>query len=328
MTPNVVCFGELLLRLSAPGYERLLQSPHLQVFFGGAEANVAAGLCSFGNTAAMISAVPQNPLGAAAIGTLRSQGIESRHVTSLPGRMGLYFYVQGAMQRPSEVVYDRANSSFALAPSNTYDWEAILKGAKWFHVSGITAAVSDQCAKSALAALQTARKLGVKVSFDCNYRARVWGDRAAQAPKLLRELCAHANLLFADDRDLSLMLGDSATPSTAFKEFSQLKWIARTQRTVQSVERQLYAGELLTADKTVKSRTYDLSGIVERIGAGDAFAAGLLHKLLSSESDMQAAIDFATAAACYKHSMPGDACIAAVSEIEALLQEGGADIRR
>lgn len=328
MTPNVVCFGELLLRLSAPGYERLLQSPHLQVFFGGAEANVAAALCAFGNSAAMVSAVPQNPIGTATIATLRSQGIDSRHVHSLAGRMGLYFYVQGAMQRPSEVIYDRANSTFALAPSSIYDWPAILKGTKWIHVSGITAAVSEHCAASTLHALQTASRLGVQISFDCNYRARVWGDRASQAPKILRELCSYANLLFADDRDLALMLGEPATTAKAFKELPRLKWIARTQRNVQTVERQLYSGELIAAKSTVKSRQYDLSGIVERIGAGDAFAAGLLHRLLASESDLQGAIDFATAAACYKHSMPGDACIAAVSDIEALLQDGGADIKR
>jgi 2-dehydro-3-deoxygluconokinase len=328
MIPSVVCFGEVLLRLSAPGHERLLQSPNLQVFFGGAEANVAAALSAFGHPTAMISVLPDNPLGAATIASLRSQNIDSRFLATKPGRMGLYFHTQGAMQRPSEVVYDRADSSFALAGPDTFDWAQILTGVKWLHVSGITAAVSEQGTKSVLRAVQSAQRLGTRVSFDCNYRARVWGARSVQAPGILKELCGYATLLFADDRDIELMLGSSATTATAFEQFPSLRWIARTQRRVHSVEKQLYSGEFVSRSVQLKSREYDLSGIVERIGAGDAFAAGALHRLLVDESDVHAVIEFATAAACYKHSLPGDACIATVAEIDALLGERTADIKR
>jgi 2-dehydro-3-deoxygluconokinase len=327
MTPNVVCFGELLLRLSAPGYERLLQSPHLQVFFGGAEANVAAALRAFGHSPAMVSVLPDNALGAAALASIRSMGIDTSFVQSQAGRMGLYFHTQGAMQRPSEVVYDRTYSSFAQAAPETFDWNRILREAKWLHLSGITPAVSDQAARSALNAVQAARSIGVRVSFDCNYRSRVWGARATQAPSILKELCAHASLLFADDRDIEMMLGSSATAS-AFKQFSQLQYIARTNRGVHAVDTQSYSGELISRSNRCKSREYELAGIVERIGAGDAFAAGLLHRLLVDESNLQSAIDFGTAAACYKHSLPGDACLAAVTEIEALISGTASDIKR
>jgi 2-dehydro-3-deoxygluconokinase len=156
----------------------------------------------------------------------------------------------------------------------------------------------------------------------------VWGARSVQAPGILKELCGYATLLFADDRDIELMLGSSATTATAFEQFPSLRWIARTQRRVHSVEKQLYSGEFVSRSVQLKSREYDLSGIVERIGAGDAFAAGALHRLLVDESDVHAVIEFATAAACYKHSLPGDACIATVAEIDALLGERTADIKR
>jgi 2-dehydro-3-deoxygluconokinase len=162
MTPAVVCFGELLLRLSAPGYERMLQSPNLEVFFGGAEANAAAALCAFGTPASVVTALPDNSIGAAVLANLRSQGIDTRHVLFGPGRMGLYFHTQGAMQRPSEVVYDRANSVFAQSEPDAFDWKRILAEAKWLHVSGITAAVSEQGAQSTLRALQMAQRIGVQ----------------------------------------------------------------------------------------------------------------------------------------------------------------------
>src|SRR5215831_12972222 len=149
MTPQFHCFGELLLRLSAPGYERLLQSHRLDVFFGGAEANVAAALCAFGKSAAMVSAIPDNPLGTATLNTLRAQNVDTRHVSKAPGRMGLYFHTQGAMRRPSEVVYDREHSAFSLADPAMYDWRAILDGTRWLHISGITAAVSERAGMSA-----------------------------------------------------------------------------------------------------------------------------------------------------------------------------------
>jgi 2-dehydro-3-deoxygluconokinase len=294
---------------------------------GGAEANVAAALTAFGHRTAMISVVPNNSLGSAALAHLRARNIETTHVLTADGRMGLYFHTRGAMQRPPEVLYDRENSSFALADPGTFNWTTILTGKHWLHISGITAAASDRAAQSALLAVQAARKLKVSVSFDCNYRARVWGTRTAQAPGILNELCAHADLLIADDRDLAFITNNAVDGATAFNHFRQLQWLARTQRDVASAERHCYSAELLTRKERARSRSSDLRGIVERIGAGDAFAAGILHGLIDNTS-LQSTVDFATAAACYKHSLPGDACIASVDEINDWLTGAGANIRR
>lgn len=315
------------MRLAAPASERLLQTPTLQVFVGGAEANVAAALTAFGQRAAMISAVPNNALGSAARAHLRAHDIETTHVLTSAGRMGLYFHRRGAMQRAPEVLYDREHSSFALADPGIFNWPAILTGKQWLHLSGITAAASERAAQSALLAVQAARKLEVSVSFDCNYRAHVWGTRSAQAPRILNELCAHADLLIADDRDLAFITNNAANSATAFNHFAQLRWLARTHRDVASAERHGYSGELLTREDRAQSRSADLVGIVERIGAGDAFAAGILNSLIAKRS-LQSTVDFATAAACYKHSLPGDACIASVDEINAWLSGAGANIRR
>jgi 2-dehydro-3-deoxygluconokinase len=275
----------------------------------------------------MISAVPDNALGSAAVAHLRAHDIETTHVLTAPGRMGLYFHTRGAMQRPPAVLYDREYSSFALADPGIFDWPTILEGKHWLHVSGISAAVSDRAAQSALLAVQAARKLDVSVSFDCNYRAHVWGARSAQAPRILNEICAHVDLLIADDRDLAFITNRVVNGAAAFDHFPRLRWLARTQRDVASAEQHGYSGELLTRKDRAQSRSSDLTGIVERIGAGDAFAAGILNSLLANIS-LQSTVDFATAAACYKHSLPGDACIASVDEINAWLSGAGANIRR
>jgi 2-dehydro-3-deoxygluconokinase len=225
------------------------------------------------------------------------------------------------------VLYDREHSSFALADPSMFDWTAILTGKHWLHVSGISAAVSDRAAQSTLFAVQAARRLDMLVSFDCNWRAHVWGTRSAQAPRILDELCAHADLLIADDRDLAFITNNAVNGATAFNHFPRLQWLARTQRDVASAEQHGYSGELWTRKERAQSRSADLTGIVERIGAGDAFAAGILNGLMANTS-VQSTIDFATAAACYKHSLPGDACIASVGEIHAWLSGAGANIRR
>jgi 2-dehydro-3-deoxygluconokinase len=327
MTSTIACFGELLLRLAAPGSERLLQTPILHVFVGGAEANVAAALTAFGHRSTMISAVPNDALGAAAVAHLRALDIETTHVHTAQGRMGLYFHMRGAMQRPPAVLYDREYSSFALADPGMFDWPAILEGKRWLHVSGISAAVSDRAARSTLLAVRAARELEVSVSFDCNYRAHVWGARSAQAPRILKEICAHVDLLIAGDRDLAFIANEAVSAATAFDHFPQLRWLARTHRDVASAEQHGYSGELLTRNERAQSRPSDLTGIVERIGAGDAFAAGILNGLMT-DTNLQSIVDFATAAACYKHSLPGDACIASVEEINAWLSGAGANIRR
>ncbi|HEY7639001.1 MAG TPA: sugar kinase [Steroidobacteraceae bacterium] len=325
MSATVLCFGEILLRLSAPNRELLLQSGRFDAHVGGAEANVAVSLSRFGHAAAVVSTLPESPLGHACAGELRRHGVRTDGVRFAEGRMGLYFLTHGAGHRASEVLYDRAGSAFANAAAAVYDWDKLLDGCSWLHVSGITPAVSDAAGAAAAQAMATARRRGTKVSFDCNFRARVWGARAANAPAVLRDLCAQADLIFGDERDFAFMLGGAA--STALATFEHLQLIACTSRARQSTDVQQITGRLQTRQATYTTRPYSLYGIVDRIGAGDAFAAGVLHGLAAG-FDPQKTLDFAIAAAVLKHSIPGDFQLAGVAEVEQVLSEQQTDVRR
>lgn len=328
---HVVCFGELLLRLSAPGKELLLQSPHLDVHIGGAEANVAVSLRKLGHRTRVATYLPDNALGQRAADELRRHGVEVVAPEVYGARMGLYFLTPGAGHRPADVLYDRAASAFARLPVGQLDWQQLLADAAWLHVSGITPAVSTNGAAEALRAMTAARAGNTKVSFDCNFRARVWGERASQAPQILRELCQHADLIFGEERDLNFMFGTAAEPSAAraraFSEFTHLQWLAHTTRTRHSVEVQGLVGHLHGAAHSHASRAYALHGIVDRIGAGDAFAAGILHGLIH-EFAPQKTLEFGTAATCLKHSIPGDFNLLSAADVELLLSESSVDVRR
>lgn len=335
---KVVCFGEVLLRLSAPGKELLLQSHTFAAHVGGAEANVAVGLAKFGNDAAVVTILPSNALGYACAGELRRHGVATNDVVHRDGRMGLYFLTHGAGHRPAEVLYDRAGSAFASAAPDSVNWNDALHDADWLHVSGITPAVSDAGAQAALRAVKAARDAGVKVSYDCNFRARLWGDRTARAPELLRELCSYATLVFGDDRDIAFMFGfnpANATPEErrrlaakeAFAAMPGLQWIAYTERTRHAADVQQLAGTLHDREHVYTTRPYALQGIVDRIGAGDAYAAGILHGLRNGMTP-QRTVEFGVAAAVLKHSIPGDFNLVGVSDVELLLSEVQTDVRR
>jgi 2-dehydro-3-deoxygluconokinase len=332
------CFGELLLRLSAPGNELLLQTGSLAVHIGGAEANVAVCLARFGHAALMASVVPENPLGKACIGELRRHGVRTDAIHSGPGRMGLYFLTIGAGHRPSEVLYDRANSAFALASPGLMDWREILSGVSWLHVSGITPAVSSAAAEAALRAVRAARELGRSVSFDCNYRSKLWERWHGDARTILRDIVAESDLLFAEERDMALILGRDfqegpaherfeAASTEALVRFPHLKWIATTVRTQRSVDHHELSAKLMTRNGLSTTRTYSIGRIVDRIGSGDAFAAGVLHGL-ETGLDNQASVDFGLAAACLKHSIPGDFNLIGVADVHNLLQDAGFTVRR
>lgn len=336
--PLYVCFGELLIRLGAPGRELLLQTPRLEAHSGGAEANVAVSLSRLGRRARMASVVADNPLGEAAVGELRRHGVDTSTVRAVPGRMGLYFLITGAMQRASEVLYDRAGSAFAMADPSAYDWPAILEGAAWLHLSGITPAVGPNAADAALAAVAAANRLGVKVSFDGNYRAQLWKNWGGDGPGVLKRLLDGAELAFINERDIALILGAELKGAdeterrarayeAAFKAFPRLKSMAATFRTQHGADRHELSGVLATRTASVTSRTYALDGIIDRIGAGDAFAAGV-HFGLASEKGNQYTVDFAAAAAALKHSIVGDMNIASVSQIEAAMAGGSLDVKR
>ena len=333
MSTHFVCFGELLLRLSAPGHERLLQSPRLDVNVGGAEANVAVALAHFGHAVKLVSALPDNALGAAACGEMRRHGVDVTPVLRASGRMGLYFLEAGAVHRPSDVLYDRAGSAFALLPPDHFDWPALLADAEVLHLSGVTPAVSESAAQAAVHAAQAARERGVRVAFDGNFRGKLWQARGAEPAGVLRELFARADLLFADHRDIGLVLGrdfdgdHARAAAAAFAAFPQLARIATTLRTQHSVDHHDLGAVLFTRERRIDVEPYAITAIVDRIGAGDAFAAGLLHGLFSGMNDSEA-LQFALAAACLKHSIPGDALRMSVAEVGALLGERRYDVRR
>jgi 2-dehydro-3-deoxygluconokinase len=335
---TVVCFGEVLLRISSPGKELLLQSPSFAAHVGGAEANVAVGLAKFGHSTAVVTVLPNNAIGHACAGELRRHAVDTSQIVFRDGRMGLYFLTHGAGHRPAEVLYDRTGSAFANAPADSIAWPAALTGAEWLHVSGITPAVSDAGAKAALRAVQAARDAGVKISYDCNFRARLWGERTPQAAVLLRELCGYATLIFGDDRDVAFML-DFQSPSgsaeqrrrdaaaQAFTALPTLQFIAYTERTAHAADVQQIAGVLHDRNAVYTTKPYSLHGIVDRIGAGDAYAAGVLHGLLKGMS-LQHTVDFAAASAVLKHSIPGDFNLVGVADVELLLSEVQTDVRR
>jgi 2-dehydro-3-deoxygluconokinase len=336
---RIVCFGELLLRLGAPGHELLLQSPALQVHVGGAEANVGVSLAHYGHDVAMVGTVADNPLGAHATGELRRHGVDTRAVARSDARMGLYFLTTGALHRASEVVYDRADSAFALADPASYDWPRLLAGADWLHLSGVSPALGANVAEAALAAARSARALGVRVSFDGNYRPKLWQRWGGDASAILRELFACADLVFADHRDIGVVLGGRfeqaevrdrvrAAAAQAFEAFPQLQLMACTQRSPHSVDHHALGALLLRRDGQVAEAAEEqLVGIVDRIGGGDAFAAGVLHGLCS-DWDLPRTLRFGLAAGCLKHSIPGDFNPVAAAEVEALVGDGRYDVRR
>ena len=334
---RVVCFGELLLRLAATERGLLLQTPRLDVHVGGAEANVAVSLARFGHDAAFASVVADNTLGHAAADELRRHGVDTRAIAWRPGRMGLYFLTPGAGARAATVLYDRVGSAFALAPPETIPWERVLAGASWLHVSGIVPAVGAGAAAACERAVATAARLGGAVSFDGNYRHGVWGERRKEAPGLLRALLKHARIAFVDDRDVALVLdrtfeGDAlarcrAAADAAFAAFPNLEAIYCTLRATESAERQTLSAASFVRGGERVSRTHRLDGIVDRVGSGDAFAAGVLHGLLKGLGD-QDALELAVAAAVLKHSVPGDFSLATLADVERLATTEPRDIER
>ncbi|PKQ01184.1 MAG: 2-keto-3-deoxygluconate kinase [Alphaproteobacteria bacterium HGW-Alphaproteobacteria-13] len=337
MADTIVCFGEVLLRLSAPGRETLLQSTSLDARFGGAEANVAVALARLGERARMAGVLPDNAIGRAARDELRRHGVDVSGLGWADGRMGVYYLTHGAMFRPPEVLYDRANSVFALMQPDVVDWDALLADARFLHMSGITPALGPNSAREALRAARAADRLGIPLSMDGNYRAKLWDAWDGDSAAILHELFALAYIAFADARDIALVLqrgfdGDRqdtlrAAAAAAFDAFPKLHRIACTCRDHVSVDRQALSARMFTREADFTARTYELDHIVDRIGAGDAFVGGLLHALVRGRDDA-AALEFALAAAVLKHSVPGDFNLVDADEIQALVAQEGLHVRR
>lgn len=336
MDKTLVFFGEILIRLTAPGNELLMQSPGLTLHVGGAEANVAIGLANLGHSCAMVSLVPDNALARGAVAALRGQGVDCSGVGSAPGRMGLYFLQQGAGLRASEIIYDRAGSSFAAAKAADFDWDAHLAGAGLLHLSGITPALGPNSAEAALTAAQAAKRLGVPISFDGNYRRMLWEAWDSDPRAILSRVIGLADILFGNHRDLSLVLGrdfsgDGAdrrreAAEAGFAAFPDLNVIASTARHIASADCHRIAARVDLRDSAHQTSEIDVTGIVDRIGTGDAFAAGVLHAHLSG-GDAQAMAQSGLALTCLKHSLPGDASLFRQADIAAFYR-GGSDVRR
>lgn len=336
---RVVTFGEVMLRLKSPGHERLFQSPLLEATFGGGEANVAVSVANFGLPVSFVTVLPANAVGDACVRELRAHGIDTDGILRAGDRMGVYFLETGANQRPSVVVYDRANSAIAKAAPDAIDWDRVLGGAGWLHVTGITAAISRSAADLCLVAVEAARRLGVTVSCDYNYRRKLWTWGCA-APEVMGEIVSRVQVGIANEEDCQEALGislpnrgadhASATgridlgfyedlSSAVLDRFPNLEKQAITLRESVSAEHNGWSACLNNRRDFFVSRRYDIRNIVDRVGGGDAFAGGLIFGLKTQMPDDEA-LEFAVAASCLKHGIPGDFNRVTVAEVQQLLK--------
>ncbi len=334
---RVVTFGEVMLRLKAPGTERLFQSPVLEATFGGAEANAAVSLAQYGIPVSFVSALPANPVGDACVRELRGFGVDTGHVRRAGGRIGIYYLDPGANQRASKVTYDRSGSAIAEVRPGDFDWGAILGGAGWFHVTGVTPAISATTAAVALEAVRAARAQGLTVSCDYNYRKNLW-QWGKPAPEVMRELVRNVDVGIANEEDCQKALGiqpEGGSPDVAsgqldtgryealarrvLEEFPNLRKQVITLRESRSADHNGWAACLHDRERFLVSRHYEITDIVDRVGGGDSFAAGLIYGLIAYGDDARA-LEFATAASCLKHSIPGDYNRVSVSEVEGLMR--------
>jgi 2-dehydro-3-deoxygluconokinase len=331
----VLCFGEMLLRLSAPGKSHLLQDARFDAHIGGAEANVAAALARIGHPSALVTALPDDALGDAAVEAMRAAGVDVSRVLRGPGRLGLYYLMPGAGPRAASIIYDRVDSLFAKTPARAYDWPVLLDGMKWLHLSGITPAIAPGSATLSLGAIAAAKAAGVRVSFDGNFRGSMWARWCADPAPILAGHVAGADLLFGNHRDIGLMLGkefDGESPEgrraaalAAFDTFPELQVIASTVRVTLSPDHNRMRARIDTPNASHETDEIDIAGIVDRIGTGDAFAAGVLAGL---DDGLEAAARMGLHLAALKHATPGDQSRTSRRDLEAFDPGAGLDIRR
>ena len=336
MTGRFLAFGEIMLRLSPPGRELLMQTPKFDVWVAGAEANVAVALAKLGHDVGIASALPDNDLGRAALTNVRGAGVDTSGIQFRGDRMGLYFVTSGAGMRATEVIYDRAYSSFAETPTEAWDWDTLLAGVDRLHLSGITPALGPVPAATAIAAAEAAAARGIALSFDGNWRGKLWERWDSDPRGILTQLVAQADLLFGNHRDIALLLGREFSSDgeerrreateAAFAAFPKLQTIASTARHVEHVDLHRLSARIDTRSDHAQTEEVVLAGIVDRIGGGDAFAAGALHALRSGGDSAEAART-GLALAALKHSLPGDASLFRQADVDAYLA-GGLDVRR
>ena len=335
---KVVTLGEIMLRLSPPGYQRFAQATSFEINYGGAEANVSASLAQFGHHAVFLSKIPENAIGDAAISTLRKLNVDCSHIARGGERLGIYFLENGASIRPSSVVYDRAGSAVTKASAEEFDFDEIFKDADLFHVSGITPVLSEEAKELTFAALKKAKEYHVTVSFDLNYRSKLWTSDVEGKQKMLSEMMEYVDICFGNARDAAKCLG-YAEEGTDFidGDYSicvdeehmrhvlnhyHFTHLITTLRKNLSASDNGWSGAVCTTDDFYKGREY-LLHIVDRVGGGDSFASGFLHGILA-DMGAKKALEFGLAAAAIKHTIPGDLNYISESEVLALINSDGA----
>ena len=334
---KVVTFGEIMLRLSPPGFLRFSQANSFDVVYGGGESNVAVSLANYGIDVDFVTRLPQNDLGDCALRELRKQGINTHNIIRGGDRLGIYFLETGAVNRGSKVMYDRANSSVSEIKPNMVDWKKVFNGVRWFHWTGITPAISQSAADTCLEAVKIASSLGITISTDLNYRSKLWkygGDREA----IMSELTSYCDIILGNEEDAEMHFGikpeglDVTTQgdqikADAFlsvcqqmmKKFPKAKKVITTLRGSISASHNTWAGILYDGNTLFESPQYQITHIVDRVGGGDSFMGGLIYGLLTYPNADQKALNFAVAASSLKHTITGDANLVSIEEVEKLM---------
>jgi len=334
---KVVTFGEIMLRLSPPGFLRFSQTNSFDVVYGGGESNVAVSLANYGVPVEFVTRLPKTDIGECALIEMRKRGVGTSHIVHGGDRLGIYFLETGAVNRGSKIVYDRENSAMAKIKSGMVDWDQVFEGASWFHWTGITPAISQSAADVCLEAVKIASDRGITVSTDLNYRSKLWqydGNREA----IMRELTSYCDIILGNEEDAEMHFGikpeglditsqGQDVKAEAFlsvckqmmKEFPRAKKVITTLRGSLSASHNTWAGVLYDGKTMYESKQYQITDIVDRVGGGDSFMGGLIYGLLHYPNEKQKALDFAVAASCLKHTIKGDVNLVKVEEVEKLM---------
>ena len=333
---KIVTFGEIMLRLSPPGWKRFSQANSFDVVYGGGESNVAVSLANYGLNSEFITRLPKNDIGDCALMELRKRGVATQNILRGGERLGIYFLETGAVSRGSKVIYDRAHSSISSIQKGMIDWEKIFEDVQWFHWTGITPAISQGAADACLEAIQVANRLGVTVSTDLNYRKKLW-KYGKEPNEVMPDLVAGCDIILGNEEDAEKHFGlhpegvdvtqghsvDAQSYLSVLKQlmdmFPRAKKVITTLRGSISASHNTWSGVLYDGQKMYEAPTYDITHIVDRVGGGDSFMGGLIYGLLTWPDDNQKALNFAVAASCLKHTIHGDANLATIEEVEKLM---------
>ena len=327
---KIVTLGEIMLRLSPDGNDRFIQTDHFRIIPGGGEANVAVSLANYGHEAYFVTKLPSHEIGQIAVNALRRYGVDTRYIVRGGDRVGLYYAETGASMRPSKVIYDRAHSAIAEADASEFDFDAIMEGAQWFHWSGITPAISDKAAEITKKACEAAKRHGVTVSVDLNFRKKLWTSE--KAISIMRPLMQYVDVCIGNEEDALLCLGfkpdadveggktDAAGYHKIFEQMAAsfgFKYVVSTLRESYSATHNGWKALIYNGKEFYESRHYDIDPIIDRVGGGDSFAGGLIHGLLTKSTQGEA-LEFAVAASALKHTINGDFNLVSEQEVESL----------